>query len=57
MFLRDSNSSFGFRQKYVYIAHLPCHILFTVVPFGKALSKKIVTDQRDYTRGPLDTRG
>ena len=51
MYLIDSNTFFRF----IFIGHLSCHILLTVVPFGIAVSKKVVSDNRDYTRGPLDT--
>lgn len=32
-----------------------CHILLTVVPFGAAVSRKTLTDWRDYTRVSLNT--
>ena len=41
--LIDSNTFFRSGQRYVYIGHLLCHILLTVVLFGIAVSKKIVT--------------
>ena len=55
MYLINSNIFFRFRQRYVYIGRSSCHTLLTVVPFGIAVSKKTVTDERDYTGGPLDT--
>ena len=52
---KNNASSAVHKKIHVYIGYLLCHILLIVVPFGTAVSKKIVTVCRDHTRGPLDT--